>query len=157
MGRPESADVPNRLTQNPNINVRVDQELDRWLTHQALETGMSKSAVARFHLERAMGTPEEAALLKQLVMGSYGDMRARIAVALSKARTVIADVISVALAANPDEIDDAITQAMREHITEHDPQRGLPPGLPYHKDTSFPDAPRGKRRNRRGKRGRGGE
>lgn len=156
MGRPESADVPNRMAQTPNINVRVDQELDRWLMSQVLETGLSKAAVVRFHLERAMGTPTEAALLKQLVMGSYGDMRTRIALALSKARTVIADVISVALAANPDEIDDAITQSMREHITEHDPERGFPAGLPYHKDTTFGDAPR-KRKQRRGKRGRGGE
>jgi hypothetical protein len=93
--------------------------------------------------------PANKDAVRDALIGSYGDMRARIALALSKARIVIADVISVALAANPEELDDAVAQSMREHITEHDPSRGLP-DLPHHSDTALESAPR---KNRRGKRG----
>lgn len=152
MGRPESAGTPNRLRTRPTVSVAVDAELDRWLTSQAMETGLSKAQIVRFHLERAAGTPDSEAVLKQLVIGSYGDMRMRVQVALAKARNVIADVIAVALAANPEEVDDAVAHAMREHVTEHDPSRGLPVH-PYHKDTALEDAPRRKPRGRRGRRG----
>jgi hypothetical protein len=149
VGRPESAGTPNRLSAKPVVSVAVDHELDRWLLEQANETGLSKAQVVRFHLERAMGTPEAAALLKQMVIGGYGDMRGRIAVALKKVRLVMADMMAVALAAEGEQVDSEVTRVMDEHLQKTSPRRGMPE-WPEHGDESLPTPSRRPRRTRRG-------
>lgn len=141
----------NAESATPTVSFATDKELARWLRDQAAQTGLSLGQVARFHLDRARGESAETALIRQLSIGGFGDIRKRIAVALARIRPLIADAMAVALSAPEESVADEIDQVFTGHVEESDPRRGFPVH-PVHNDGLPSAKPKG-RRGRRGKRG----